>query len=449
MSAPDAAPAPSGHDEHFTFDEALVAAQRMHRAGHLAEAEQVYRALLEHCPGHPDALHFLGVLRHQRGDSDAAGLIRQAIDALPGEPGPWNNLGNVLAESGRTDDALDAWRRCLALAPDFADTHNNVGTLHRLRGEWAEAEESYRRAVAAAPGFADAYTNLARLMAARHRPSEAVAFACKAITLLPHDPEARKLLGFAYYTLGEFEKAAGVYREWLAAEPGHPVAVHHLAACSGEHVPARASDAYVARTFDAFADSFDAKLGLLSYRAPQLVADALRAVRGEPAAALDVLDAGCGTGLCGPLLRGHARTLTGVDLSPRMLDKARRRGVYDRLEAAELCGWMAAQERRFDAVVSADTLCYFGDLAPVMQAAHGALRAGGTLVFTVEALEEGDGYVLHAHGRYAHAAAYVRACLEEAAFEVRDVVREPLRREGGAAVTGWLVSAAKAGRGAA
>ena len=436
-------PAPA----ELTLADALALAIHLHRTGEADDAERLYRRILEAAPVQPDALHFLGVLRHQRGDSEGAvDLIRRAIDSMPGAPDPWNNLGNVYVESGRIDDAVAAYHRCLALAPDFADTHNNLGTLHRLRSEWSESEASYRRAIDARPDFADAYTNLARLMAAQRRPQEAVACACKAITLLPHDPEARKLLGLAYYTLGEYDKAAEVYREWLAAEPGNPIAVHHLAACSGEAVPARASDAYVARTFDAFADSFDAKLELLSYRAPQLVVAGLRSARGEPARSLDVLDAGCGTGLCGPLLRDFARELTGIDLSPRMLEKARRRGVYDRLETAELAGWMATQPQRFDAVVSADTLCYFGDLAPVMQAAHGALRAGGTLVFTVEALADGSetGYALHAHGRYVHAEAYVRACLEAAELWLLAITREPLRREGGASVVGWLVSAEKA-----
>ena len=239
--------------EHlFTLEEALVVAQKMHRAGHLPEAEKIYRAVLERQPGHPDALHFLGVLEHQRGDTEAAiGLIRRAIASMPGEPGPWNNLGNVFVETGRIDEAMQAYGRCLEIAPHFADTHNNVGTIHRLRNEWAASEASYQRAIAARPDFADAYNNLAKLMIAQRRIREGVTYACKAITLLPRDPEARKLLGIAYYTLGEIDKAAEVYREWLAVEPDNPVAVHHLAACSGEAVPERASDAYVARTFDA------------------------------------------------------------------------------------------------------------------------------------------------------------------------------------------------------
>ena len=433
-------------ERRYTVDEALSIAQRLHRDGHLAQAGQIYQAVLAQRPGQADALHFLGVLKHQQGDSAAAvELIGQAIAALPGEAGPWNNLGNVYVESGRLDDAVQAYGRCLSLAPDFADALNNLGTVHSARSEWADAEACYQRAVAVKPDFADAYNNLAKLMLAQHRVREAVTFACKAITVLPRDPEARKLLGLAYYTLREIDKAAEVYRDWLADVPDDPIARHHLAACTGRDVPTRASDAYVQHTFDAFADSFDGKLQRLSYRAPQLVAAALRERCGEPAGTLDIFDAGCGTGLCGPLLRGHARSLAGVDLSPRMLERAHRRGVYDRLIVGELTACLAAQAGACDVVVSADTLCYFGDLDAPVHAARTALRRGGWLLFTVEALPDGAEatYALQAHGRYAHARAYVVACLADAGFDQVSTVAEVLRREGGLPVDGWLVAARK------
>ena len=93
-----------------------------------------------------------------------------------------------------------------------------------------------------------------------------------------------------------------VYRQWLADEPDNPVPKHYLAGCTGEAVPARAEDAYVEVTFDAFAESFDANLEHLTYRAPQYVGAEVARLCGDAARALQVLDAGCGTGLCGPLV---------------------------------------------------------------------------------------------------------------------------------------------------
>ena len=106
-------------------------------------------------------------------------------------------------------------------------------------------------------------------------------------------------------------------------------------------MPARASDAYIEKTFDSFAASFDAKLAkLLDYRAPALVAEMLAHAGVDAARSLDVLDAGCGTGLCGPLVAPYARRLVGVDLSEAMLDRARARNVYDELVTGELTAYL-------------------------------------------------------------------------------------------------------------
>jgi predicted TPR repeat methyltransferase len=451
-------------EQRFTIEEAVARAQVAHRRGQLDVAERIYRAVLELRPDEVDALHFLGVLMHQRGHSaDAVDLIRRAIALAPAAPGPWNNLGNVLLESARTDEAVEAYRACLALRPDFAEAHNNLGTIHRSRGEWALAEAAYQRALEAAseeaggaaadgsttsiyPVTADAYNNLASLMLAQHRHREAVGYACRAIIVSPGHASARKLLGLAHYMLGELDKAAAVYRDWLAEEPGNPVALHHLAACTGEAVPSRAADAYVEATFDAFAASFDARLEHLHYRAPQLIADALASVRGAPMANLDILDAGCGTGLCGPLVRPWARSLSGVDLSAQMLQRAAQRGAYDHLHKAELTAWLGDHRAQWDVVLSADTLCYFGDLGDVLAAAQGALRAGGWLLFTVEALLEDGAEAtlrLRPHGRYVHGRAHVVAALSAAGFEAPSIAQQALRNEGGEPVAGWLVCARK------
>ena len=206
----------------------------------------------------------------------------------------------------------------------------------------------------------------------------------------PKDPEARRLLAIAHCTLGEIDKAVEVFEEWLEEEPDSPIARHMLAACSGQDVPARASDAYVEETFDSFAASFDSKLAQLSYRAPELVAEMLADSGVGASKSLAVLDAGCGTGLCGPLVAPYAHRLVGVDLSAPMIAQARARNVYDELVKSELTAFLSESTGEFDVIVSADTLVYFGLLEDVAAASENALRPGGRLIFTVEELV-GDG----------------------------------------------------------
>ena len=142
----------------------------------------------------------------------------------------------------------------------------------RAKGKSVEAEAAYRAAIRIDPEHSDAYNNLGVLLNGLKRPHEAALCFSKVITLRPQHPEARRLLALAHCTLGDVDQAVEVCEEWLGEEPDDPVALHTLAACSGRDVPPRASDAYIEKTFDSFAASFDAKLAKLAYRAPALVA---------------------------------------------------------------------------------------------------------------------------------------------------------------------------------
>jgi predicted TPR repeat methyltransferase len=432
--------------------ELLERAMALLREKQLEPAQRLLAKILKRWPGQADALHYLGVLKHTQGDSEPAlALIREAIDRMPAEAGPWNNLGNVLVETQQFDDAAKAYRKALALQPNHGDALSNLATICAKRGDHVEAEALCRRAIALQPDFGAAWYNLSLALLGQERITEGLEANSRAILLWPKHLQARDVVARALVFLGRLDEAARLYREWLQVDPDNPVIQHHLAACSGGAVPERASDAYVERTFDAFAATFDANLSALGYRAPGLVAGVLHELLPAPAASLDMLDLGCGTGLCGPLVRGWARRLSGCDLSNGMLDKARRRNVYDDLHQAELVAHLNAHANSFDVLVCADTLCYFGDLGDVALAAAAALRPGGLLVFTVEALGDAQaGQVkLQPHGRYAHGAIHVGQALQRAGLQQALLRAETLRHEAGRPVAGWLVAAHKSVAGSA
>ena len=438
-----------GHDEstrQLSLDEAVALANQLQRDKRLDEADALYRAVLEVAPQHADALHFSGVLAHRRGHNDqAVALIEQSLALAPDRVDCHNNLGIVLQSSGRLDAAISAYRRAIALDPRHANAHSNLGVLLRASGHPLDAEAAYRTAIELDPGHADAYTNLGILLNGLKRAEEAVACFCKAITLRPRHPDARRLLALAYCTLGDVDAAAGIFDEWLDEEPDSPVALHMRAACTGRDVPARASSAFVEQTFDGFAASFESKLQKLSYRAPALVAAMLEDAGLEPGARLDVLDAGCGTGWCGPLIVPYAARLVGVDLSGGMLAHARDKGVYHTLVRAELTGFLRDHSGAFDLIVSADTLVYFGPLDEVFACAAHALRPGGLLVCTLEALAAGGDaadHRLELHGRYSHAEPYVERVLGGAGLRA-EIAHAELRLEAGIPVAGLVIRARK------
>ena len=428
----------------LTLEEAIAVAILLQKNEQLAEAATLYRAIFETAPDNPNALHYAGVLTHKQGRSEESLALMARSLALVPDCADWHsNLGIALQEQGKFDDAIGAYRRALALDPAHANAHSNLGVLLRVTGRPDEAEKEYRAAIHFDHEHIDAYTNLGVLLTSLQRNEEAVACFCKAITLRPKHRETRRLLALAHCMIGEVDKAVQIFEEWLAEDPGDPIATHMLAACTGRDVPRRASDRFVAATFDRFAASFEAKLASLGYRAPSLVAATLKESVPEPAKTMEALDAGCGTGLCGALIAPYARRLTGVDLSAGMLDRAREKNVYDALVEAELTAFLREARAAFDLVVSADALVYFGALEDVVAAAAEALRPGGFLIFTLEdaaGAEAPLGYRLELHGRYSHARAYVERLLADAGLAFR-ITEAELRMESGTPVAGLVVCA--------
>ena len=153
-----------------------------HRAGRLAQAESVYRQILEAAPGHPDALHLLGVIAHQAGRDDAAlELVDGALQVNPAHPGYRQQRGRVLGALGRLKEAEASFRAALASSPDYVEAQAGLGNVLKLQGRLAESIDCYRRALALRPDFAEAHANL----------------------------------GNALYVLGHFDAALGCYTRAL------------------------------------------------------------------------------------------------------------------------------------------------------------------------------------------------------------------------------------------
>jgi predicted TPR repeat methyltransferase len=437
---------PPARPVNFTVDEALHLGLQLHRGGLLDEAETLYRRILEALPDDLNALHFLGLLCHQQNRrAEAAELIERIIALDPQNADAHNNIGNVLEGLGKLSEAEACYRKAISLQPDHAPAHNNLGVVLMARKRAAEAVAVYRRAIELVPDSADFRYNLGNALRKSGEIEAAVDAYREAVTLKPDHAGACQGLARTLVQADRREEAAGVFEDWLRADPASPVVLYLRAACLGQDLPDRAPDAYVKQVFDEMADSYDAHLvENLDYRGPSLLMEALSSVLPPPAAALDILDAGCGTGLCGPLLRPYARHLTGVDLAPAMLAKAAGCKAYDDLINAELTAFLGRQPETYDLICSADTLCYFGALEQVFQVVVQALKPGGLFAFT---LEDGGGessdWQLNPHGRYAHARSYVEAALGQASLAVHSICSVVLRYEGKQPVAGHLVVAVK------
>ena len=276
----------------------------------------------------------------------------------------------------------------------------------------------------------------------RDRDQVLAAFICqqRAAQLAPHDPQIWYRLGELAHIVGRRDEARAAYQRYFERHPWDAEVEHLLIALRDAAPPARVPDRAVLQLYARFAAFYDENMsGDLDYRAPVLLERAIAAALGDRRE-LAILDLGCGTGLSGQALRPLARQLTGIDLSPAMVDRARARAVYDLLYVAEITAFLrAAAEgpRHFDLIASCDALIYFGDLRQVMVPAAPSLVRGGLLAITVE---RGDvhPYALADSGRFTHHRDHVLQAASAAGLSAVSIEDAVLRYEYGNPVQGLV-----------
>lgn len=412
------------------------------------------------------------LLRENGRLDEALACYDKALAIEPENAVVLNGRGVALEAAGRLDEALACYDRVIALAPRFADAYNNRANVYvRLKRKW-DAEDDFKTAVKIDPKYAQAYNNLGALLFAQERYEESLECYRKAFLINKNQPEAMNNLAMAVKASGDLREAvallfnalvaapslktvqnnlaAALYElyahenekkdavalveKWAAKYPEHAVARHLLASLTGRAGQAQ-DTAYVTELFDAFADSFDDTLQSINYRVPEMMRAAFEKKFGGQKAP-SVLDAGCGTGLCGAKIRPYAAFLTGIDLSEKMIAAAKEKDVYDSLRAADVVAFMNENPAAFDAVCLGDVACYFPDLTPVLAAVKKTLKNGGTLFMTVETTSEKKDCVLNPSGRYAHNAEILRQKASSAGFGKIDSSPAVLRSEDGKDVDG-------------
>jgi predicted TPR repeat methyltransferase len=234
--------------------------------------------------------------------------------------------------------------------------------------------------------------------------------------------------------VGKRDEARRAFETYFKANPDDAEVEHLLYALKDERPPERASDRTIQKIYKDFAWSYESRMREdLEYKGPERLLDAIRSVIGDEAG-LNVVDLGCGSGFAGMVLKPFASRLIGIDLSPDMLELAKKRAIYDGLEVAEITDWLNQCDESFDLISCCDCLIYFGDLTKITQAAAKRLKPGGVFAITTEA---GPTYPFRIAdtGRYEHHPDHIRDAAAAAGLSLAHLQQAFLRFEYGAEVT--------------
>jgi len=212
------------HPQKPTRDELsrqIEAAFDRHKRGELPFAAGVYRRVLAQDPDQPAALHYLGLIAQQTGNShEALRLLERSIEIDPTDPRTHNHLGQVHVALNDKRSAATCFERALQIDPNHVASLNNLANVTMTR-DLLQAIALYRRALALNPDAAFATYNLAQALNENNSFDEALLLYRRTIALDPRHLQAHHKLGVLLEQRGQFAEAIERYLTVQRLDPRH------------------------------------------------------------------------------------------------------------------------------------------------------------------------------------------------------------------------------------
>ena len=408
--------------------------------GRHKDAQALYEECLNINPDCSEVHNNLGLVYKDMGCfREAFQCFKRAVGSRHDYADAYSNLGNTLQLLGRQQEAISALRTAVRLKPDSGVFEYNLGVQLEKTGDLAAARVSYSQVLNLVPEDVRGLASLARVCTCQLDFDEAIKFYKKAIEVDSQFVDGYVALGKIYTDLGIQGEACRYFRAAIALQPDNPTAKYFISSINPGREPSNSQLKYIEDLFDQYADTFEDELvNVLNYQTPQVLYEVVSAILDDGVGELDILDLGCGTGLCGELFRDCAGELIGIDLSSRIIEKAREKNVYDGLFVQDLKTALEREEQSQDIILAADVFVYSGALEHIFCSVVTVLRKGGLFAFSVEHQDE-DGYRLHLSGRYSHSLNYISACAEKAGMVLQSHKLCHIRQELGRPVDGDIL----------
>ncbi|HIB90987.1 TPA: tetratricopeptide repeat protein, partial [Candidatus Poribacteria bacterium] len=337
----------------------------------------------------------------------AINCYQKAIQINPNLAEIHNNLGSLYQELGKTQEAMNCYQKAIQINPNLSEVHNNLGNLYRELGEYQKAINCYQKAIQINPNLAEARNNLGSLYRELGKTQEAMNCYQKAIDLYDH-------------VLALNPNNSGAYSN-------RETALHLLNSQAGVTTKT-ASEDYIKTLFDDYAKRFDHHLTtILDYKVPQFLINSLYTLIGSDLIFDNVIDLGCGTGLSGKEFRPISKRLVGIDLSPKMIEIAEGKKIYDLIENIEVNKYLETKSEKYDLFIATDFLIYVGDPTRLFSNISKTSKPKAIFLFSTESTQDKD-YVLTNQGRYAHSEEYIHQLAKLNKFTILNVENATIRK---------------------
>ena len=348
-----------------------------------------------------------------------------------------NIIGAMHNQVGKYNESIKWHMKAVKINPNYAEGYNNLGVILQKSGKLNEAINNFKKAIELKPKFAKAYNNMAAVLKDIGKLNQAIDN-CKIAIKLDHDFfEGHKNLGNILSKLGKFDDASKSYEKALKIKPGDKIVLHLISSLYG-NTTKTAPGEYVAELFNNYANRYDKHLTeVLKFKVPEKIVILLKKTLKKKIIFKSTIDLGCGTGLSGAVLRPLTENLFGVDISKKMIEKAKNKNIYNHLETEDISIYLEKSQIKFDLFVSADVFVYMGDLEKIFSQISVRSNSNAKFCFSVEKCEDVD-FKLLTSGRYAHSKKYIDHLSKKSNFQVEAHNETVLRLEGNVPINGYV-----------
>lgn len=424
---------PNNSQAHFNLG--LIATQN----NELKQAITHFTATLTVQPEHARSHGQLGnIYLTQEHYQEATEHFLKRLELEPQNAQTWHSLGQAQLKLKHVSAAIESFENCLAHDSKHPQVNQDLANALLMSEDYSRALSYYFKQLQIDP-LPESYYNIGVLLMYQEKNQEAIEYIKQAIVLDPNNLSCHINLASIYLKTNCIIESTQHYEKALEIDPNNQEIQYILAAINNKTPPKRAPNEYLQNLFDQYANHYDKHLvEVLKYNVPSALLN-LFETHYPDRSNLRVLDLGCGTGLGGEHFREISKHLIGVDISEKMLERARSKQLYDELILADIHEVLIKQ-KDIDLIIAADVFSYSGDLNSLIQQCHSSLNEGGVLAFSVECLpDNSQDYALQPSIRYAHSKNYIKKVLNHHQFKLMDITNSVLRLQNKQSISGHLI----------